>query len=233
MKVISSAAPRPAESKQLPHIPAHGSGTIVNVGDWVIMKSDKDITPDQRFWVGQVCNITRAECMPNINLPDPIEIPGADRFFKIWWSSAEKEYGKYTRDYYTVQGKKQRQMSWESENTFIAVLEDGLASTNTIRKKKKENVRKLELAIKKAWGQQQQEEKLDYEEVVDSITVDDARQLLGKGVETSNGEAGLILGIDLPKEGDLDRRIHFKVLFDNDLSEELFPYEEVSKMLIS
>ena len=54
---------------------------VCNIGDHVLMESDQRETPNQRFWIGQVMNITLAQNMPDINLEDPDPVLGTNVLF--------------------------------------------------------------------------------------------------------------------------------------------------------
>ena len=79
---------------------------LYNVGDIVAVKADRDITPDQRFWLGEVMNITRTHSTPDINEADPEPEPNAPRWYKLWWREAKKEYGKYRKAWHRMDNRK-------------------------------------------------------------------------------------------------------------------------------
>ena len=79
---------------------------LYNVSDVVAVKADRDITPEQRFWLGEVMNITRTNSTPDINEPDPVPERNAPRWYKLWWREAKKEYGKYRQAYHRMDNRK-------------------------------------------------------------------------------------------------------------------------------
>lgn len=78
---------------------------LYNVSDVVAVKADQDMTPGQRFWLGEVMNITRTNSTPDINEPDPVPERNAPRWYKLWWREAKEEYGKYRKAYHTMDGR--------------------------------------------------------------------------------------------------------------------------------
>ena len=82
----------------------HDEKDIYNVSDYVLVKADVSITPTQRFWVGQIMNVTCSARKPNIDLGDPVSRDNQPRWLKIWWSESDREYGKYSRGYHMAGG---------------------------------------------------------------------------------------------------------------------------------
>ena len=121
------------------------------IGDWILSQTDAD--SDQRFWVAQIMNITRAYNLPDVDYEDPVSIPSAPLWLKVWWSVAEKEFGVYKREYHYVQsGARIRTLSWIPVDDVITTLKGGLNCNNTIKNYK--SYRKgLEYDIRAACGQ--------------------------------------------------------------------------------
>ena len=122
-------------------------------------------TPDQRFWIAKVMNVAYQASCPDINEEDPNpenDDYGSNRWLKVWWCEAKKEYGKYPHGYHFVGGIRRRSMSWAADSDVICKLVGGLNKDNTIKRFKNYR-KKLECDIKARLGQVGQDEDLDDE----------------------------------------------------------------------
>jgi len=100
---------------------------------WAI-RSDLTVTPNQRFWVGEIVKIALSPAQPDINAPDPDDIPGSPYWLKIWWCDVPQEFGDYYRMYHDVDGVRVKSMSWEAaeDANFLFKLQ-GMVFVNTIQ----------------------------------------------------------------------------------------------------
>ena len=206
-----------------------------SVEDYVLVKSDVDAS-DQRFWVAQVMNICRRHVAPDIDYPDPEDEDGASIWLKVWWSKAEQEFGKYVREFHTLDnGTKTRSLSWISVDDVICRLEGGLNQDNTI-KKYSNRKKKMEYLIKKVCGELEGDGKLCYTVLKDDVNVAIAQVFLKCAVELKNESGvyrGTIVDYVQPEDQNYDQRIHFKVQFDdNDLEDVEIPFADLQDMLI-
>jgi hypothetical protein len=192
---------------------------LYNIGDTLLVKADRAITPDMRFWVCQLMNITCCKGFPNINADDPVSVPGAPRWFKVWWYESTKEYGTYNRRFHYVGGVRQRSLSWEKETTVLMKLANGLTKRRTIRNYPKYR-RQIEYNVKKAYDQLQGEEDVGESPISDSMTREKAITLVSRIVSRPSDDGseeeltGRVVGFREPLDDDHDKRIYFEVAWD-------------------
>jgi hypothetical protein len=209
--------------------------TLYNVSDFVVIKSNKDITPLQRFWIGQIVGVTTCDEMPDIDAMDPDpDIDSKTRWLKIWWYESAKEYGKYTAGWQHVQGQRQRMMSWEEQEILICKLAKSLNADGTIKNYPKYRAR-LEYDIKRAWDELAPQEDMKYELIRDSCTAEMAQALRGQRVSRYDEDddeniAGMIINIIFPNDDNNDRRIYFTVMYDGGTTQQ-YTHEEILKLL--
>ena len=230
-------AERNNDAKQPPMGPLHEEEAddinVYNIGDYVLIQSDKTLTPNQRFWVGQVMNTTRRHTIPDINADDPPPEDDAIRWFKVWWCSSNKEFGVYTKEFICPNGVRSRSMSWEEEVRVICKLKGGLNKKGTIKSYRCTR-RQIDYDVKQIWGDLVGED-LDYLRLTDTVTRDIAESLVGKFVsrydeESEEQESGVITSFVTPPDDDNDRRIHFNVVFEGG-ERDIFNHSELTQMI--
>jgi len=210
------------------------ASNIYNISDYVLILADQTITPDQRFWVAQVMNTVCCPHMPDIDIEDPPSQDHAQRWLKVWWSESESEYGRYRRGYHTNGGRRVRSMSWEAETNVICKVIGGLNSNGTLKAYK--NYRKqMEYDVKAACGELLGDEELEYERKSDGVSLAVAKTFLGrrvKSVEDGDVTVGMVTELVLPEDDDSDRRIHFRLRYD-DAGDSIVPHADLLKLILS
>lgn len=69
------------------------------IGQDLVFAGNQAVVPHQRFWVGTVTAKIRAAQMPAQDHADAADEGTGATFLRIWWRTAEKEYGTYKRAY--------------------------------------------------------------------------------------------------------------------------------------
>ena len=212
--------------------------SLYNVGDTILVKADRSLTPFQRFWVCQIMNITRSHTFPDINDADPQPIVGAPRWFKVWWFESKKEFGVYKKSFHAVDGAKTPDLSWESESNAIIKLMDGLTKRGTIRAYPN-YMKHIKYELKKAFGDLHGEEELAFEILTDDMTRNKAEQLISSQVtrpinddpDEEELHFGTVVAFHEPDDDDHDRRIYFELEWDGGDKERVVA-EDLNDMLV-
>jgi len=196
-----------------------------SVEDYVVTFADQAVTEKQRFWIAKVMNVATHVTLPNIEQPDPVSVPNATEYLKVWWYEATAEFTKYKAGWHrNDSGQRVRSLSWIRADSVIQKLARGLNQNGTIKAYKKYR-RALEYDIKDALGHLDGPEDLEYEPLTDDTTSEKAQSMLmlvvrqirdGEDDAEARAVFGTVDSIVLPEEGERDQRIRFLVKYDND-----------------
>jgi len=208
-----------------------------NVNDHVLIKADKNETPNQRFWVGRVMNVTYCNNYPDINSPDPNPDENGTEYYKIWWFSAKEEFGVYkVQHHFDDGGVKRRSMSWEESTQIICKLQGGLNGNGRI--KNYANIRQsINYDIARAWQQLDGPEDLPFNSDVKTLTESVAETYLTRSVLNRNvaedglDEEGTVTDYLVPDDNDDDQSIRFVVQYDDHC--ELLTHSQLTDILVA